>query len=59
MPYYHFKAVDDDGTAMEWLVDDFEETETEICLYRKGVFIQVLNYEDWKSIQRGVYEQVH
>lgn len=57
--YYHFKAIDDDGTAMEWLVDDFEEAETEIYLYRKGVFIYALSFDDWDMIEGGIYEALH
>ena len=57
--YYKFKAVDEDGTAQEWLVDDWEELESEIHLYRKGVFIESLSFDDWLIIDGGVYEAIH
>ncbi|WP_298966164.1 hypothetical protein [uncultured Roseibium sp.] len=56
---YLFRASDEDGFSQEWLVDDFEEQETEIHLYRKGVFIYAISYDDWDFIEGGRYEAIH
>lgn len=57
--YHHFRAVDEDGSAQEWLVDDYDEQAHEIHLYRKKVLVQVLDLDEWAIIERGDWEDVH
>jgi hypothetical protein len=57
--YYHFRAVDEDGSAQEWLVDDYEELTHEIHLFRKKVRVEVLDIDSWAFIERGEWENVH
>ena len=57
--YLHFRAVDDDGSAQEWLVDDYEEQEHELRLYRNKLLIQILDLDDWAKIEWVEWENVH
>ena len=57
--YYHFRAVDEDGSAQEWLVDDYEEYENQIQFFRKNILVQTLEFDDWAIIERLERDEIH
>jgi hypothetical protein len=57
--YYHFRAVDEDGSAQEWLVDDYEKYETQIQLFRKNLLVQTLEFDDGAMIERLERDEIH